>query len=171
MRLVVDDACVIENLRHEDAPFLFELMCREETKRYIPQDINTLDEMEIVVDWIISNYKKMSDRVTYMIRYRGADAGIVSYGPMPYDRSKMEVSYVIDPAFWRKGIGYSATRRFIEWLRGERGVGDLYAEVEVRNAGSIRILEKNGFSRQLQFTDSRTKREKYLYWLRPLGRE
>jgi RimJ/RimL family protein N-acetyltransferase len=54
-----------------------------------------------------------------------------------------EVGYWIDRTHWGKGVATAALARFLEQVT-ER---PLFARVAEHNAGSIRVLEKNGFAR------------------------
>lgn len=56
-----------------------------------------------------------------------------------------EVSYLIAPAFWGRGIGITAVRAMVEWLRRERAVVTLRAVADSRNQRSQSLLEALGF--------------------------
>ena len=58
------------------------------------------------------------------------------------DGDVRELTYWIDRPRWGRGIASEALRQFLE---GEAGVVE--ARVATDNAGSIRVLERNGFQR------------------------
>ena len=61
-----------------------------------------------------------------------------------FDRSGVhEVGYWIGRAYWGRGIATAALRLFLD----HDPVRPLYAHVAVQNVGSIRVLEKCGFTR------------------------
>ena len=55
---------------------------------------------------------------------------------------EQEVGYWIDKAFWGKGVATSALSRFLE----DVSIRPLSAHVAANNNGSIRVLEKCGFT-------------------------
>lgn len=56
-----------------------------------------------------------------------------------------EVGFLIDPAHWGKGYALEAMTAFIERRRA-LGAIELTADVDPRNAASIRLLERSGFA-------------------------
>jgi len=55
-----------------------------------------------------------------------------------------EFGFLIDPAQWGKGYASEAMAAFIEHRRSKGGT-ELTADVDPRNLGSIRLLERHGF--------------------------
>lgn len=56
---------------------------------------------------------------------------------------RLEVSYWIDRSYWGKGIASRALSLFLDYIK----VRPLYARAAQDNIGSLRILEKCGFTR------------------------
>ena len=56
-----------------------------------------------------------------------------------------EIGYVIDKSLWGKGIGTEVIGLVMEHAFGPMGLRKLHARVVSENAGSERVLEKNGF--------------------------
>jgi RimJ/RimL family protein N-acetyltransferase len=80
------------------------------------------------------------DIMTRTILFKGQVAGHIECFPqfgMP------SVGYWIGPEYWGRGIATAALRQFLR-LVDER---PLYARAAADNTGSIRVLEKCGFSR------------------------
>ena len=62
------------------------------------------------------------------------------------DRSAY-LAYELGAASWGQGFATEACRRVIESLFGDYGVTHIVAEVDTRNAPSMRLLERLGFAR------------------------
>ena len=160
----------IDELSILDCSTMLELMNQEAVQKYVPDRFENLEEMQGCIKWLISNYTKDPEdiiRLTFALRSKSNQSmiGWVSYGPLPADETLWEVAYVIHPDYWGRGYASSALQAFIAWLGLEMKVGELYAEVDCSNTGSIKVLEKSGFLCQKTFV-SEDGASKYLYYLR-----
>lgn len=73
------------------------------------------------------------------------------------------VSYcVFEQALWGRGIAAEALRLFLEEIRERFGLERIGAFTFASNAGSIRVLEKNGFRLQESFTEDGVESGYYL---------
>lgn len=70
------------------------------------------------------------------------DDGAVAGYLVSFERFELrEVGYFLGRAFWSRGIATAALSAFLQ-LETRR---PLYARVSKRNAGSLRVVQKNGF--------------------------
>jgi RimJ/RimL family protein N-acetyltransferase len=76
------------------------------------------------------------------VRTISADDKIVGYVAHFWRNDQPEVSYWIGSEHWNKGFATRALRRFL----AEVEVRPLYARAAKNNIGSVRVLEKCGFS-------------------------
>ena len=56
-------------------------------------------------------------------------------------------AYVVFPSFWRQGYAREMTARVISHLFEAHGMPSLFAEIDTRNIGSIRLVESLGLTR------------------------
>lgn len=63
----------------------------------------------------------------------------------PDEHGNAEVGYGIHETHGNRGYATEALAGMIEWLKAKTTVITLLAETELKNGGSIRVLEKNGF--------------------------
>lgn len=56
----------------------------------------------------------------------------------------LELGYVIDPDFWYQGFGFETTEAVME-MAYEKGHSHIFAQIDPRNAASVRLAEKLGF--------------------------
>jgi RimJ/RimL family protein N-acetyltransferase len=145
--------CILKEMRTEDAAFWFAFMSSPPVIRYLPDRIMSLEQMSSILAWLVANYEKglrHAERVTLAVHLRDAPQrpiGWVTAGPLPEDERLREIGYALEPAMWGRGLATEAVRGFAAWV--QRYVTDepLYATVDARNAGSIRVLEKLGMAR------------------------
>lgn len=126
----------IRPVREDDLPILFEHQRDPEANAmaaFPPRDRDAF-----MAHWA----KILSDPtcVARAIELDGAVAGNI--GSFDFE-GRREVGYWIDRAYWGRGV---ATRGLAALLR-EETTRPLFAGVIPHNAGSIRVLEKCGFSR------------------------
>ncbi|MGH6909849.1 MAG: GNAT family N-acetyltransferase [Phenylobacterium sp.] len=78
-----------------------------------------------------------------------------------------DVGYSLNSAYWRQGLGTEAARAMIGAGFGVLGLHRIWAECDVRNAGSYGIMEKLGMRREARFQQSKQARDgwsdRYLY--------
>lgn len=58
-----------------------------------------------------------------------------------------EVGYTVAPAFHGRGFATAAVRALCGWLLGPRGLARVVATIDGRNAPSIAVVERSGFTR------------------------
>jgi RimJ/RimL family protein N-acetyltransferase len=126
----------IRPVREDDLPILFEHQRDPEASAMAA--FPARDRDAFMAHW----RRILSDRnlVARTVELEGAVAGNV--GSFEFD-GRREVGYWIDRAFWGQGV---ATRALAAFLREETR-RPLFAGVAPHNAGSMRVLEKCGFSR------------------------
>ena len=64
------------------------------------------------------------------------------------DNRRAEIGYGLDRAFWRLGYMNEALQALLAYAFNELALHRIEADVDPRNAGSIRTLEKLGFQRE-----------------------
>jgi RimJ/RimL family protein N-acetyltransferase len=78
-----------------------------------------------------------------------------------------DVGYSFASAYWRQGLGTEAARAMVDAGFRLLGLRRIWAECDVRNAGSFGIMEKLGMRREAHFRqDKRARdgwRDSYLY--------
>lgn len=164
MKLALGNQLFIEDLSIEDVNSLFVLMNKMEIMKYIPDRFENLNETKEVLEWLISNYTlKEYVRLTYKVVINNQLIGWVTVGPLPSDETKTEIAYVIDPQYWGKGYAKESVKAFIMYLIEKNLITDLYAEVNIANIASQKVLEYNNFKQVKMFTNHDTKETKYLY--------
>ena len=79
-------------------------------------------------------------------------AGIVSLNGLNGEERSAEMDYWIAVPYWNRGIGTEATKQAIGYAAGPLRLTTLRSACLARNAGSSRVLLKNGFRQIGEFT-------------------
>lgn len=74
--------------------------------------------------------------------------GTVTLFNLNLDNRRAEIGYGLDRAFWRKGYMHEALKMLLSYAFNGLQLHRLEADVDPRNVGSIRTLEKLGFQRE-----------------------
>lgn len=75
----------------------------------------------------------------FVIEHRGEVVGKVGFFRLP------EIGYILRRDRWGQGLVTEAARAVIDHVFQTRDVAELQADVDPRNVGSIRVLERLGF--------------------------
>lgn len=154
----------VEKLETSDVNYFFILLGKKEIQEFIPDRFETTEAMLEAITWLISNYEEKEPiRLSYKICLEKKLIGCVSYGPLPYDKNKKELSYFNDPEYWGRGYMTKTVREFIKWLKNNHINDELYTEIEITNIGSRKVAERNKFQEVLEFDDKDTNKRKKLY--------
>jgi RimJ/RimL family protein N-acetyltransferase len=149
-----DDAVTLRDVQERDLPHFFDHQRDPEALRVAEFTPRNRDEF-------MAHWQKILDTegvVTKTVLFGGHVAGNV----VCFERGgRRQVGYWLGREFWGKGIATQALAMLLAAV-GER---PLFAFVARRNAGSIRVLEKNGFTRAGEHTEGEVK--EFLYVLDP----
>ena len=107
------------------------------------------------LDWLRERYRKLETRrsadgteqwLNWVVRLEESGLGAGYVQATVYPDATANFAYVIGPDFWGKGIAFAACVKVIALLREDYGVKALYATADARNARSIKLLGRLGFS-------------------------
>lgn len=59
----------------------------------------------------------------------------------------LHIGYLLGESYWAKGYGSELIKGLVKWAYLDKHIHCLVGGVEVNNLGSIKVMEKNGFSR------------------------
>ena len=97
----------------------------------------TLQETE---DWVAKMIAAPADdSADFVIEMAGRVVGKAGFWRFP------EIGYILHPDVWGQGIAAEALTVLLDHAFAERGLDKAIADVDPRNTGSIRLLEKLGF--------------------------
>jgi len=139
---------LLEPLREQHADFLFDGLSDQALYRFIPQappeDNAHLKERFMrlargTAPYSNEQWLNWAVKEKYGEQYVGLIEATVNSDKVAH------LAYFIFRQFWQSGYATESCGRAIDHLRGEIGCKSIRAEVDTRNEGSIKLLEKLGF--------------------------
>ena len=74
---------------------------------------------------------------------------------------RAEIGYVLDPAYWRKGIMKETILRTLDYGFSTLGLHSVEARINPHNIASASVLESTGFVREAYFKEDFFHRGKF----------
>lgn len=134
---ILTERLVLRRATMDDVARMHGIMSNPNAMRYwsTPPHVE-LAETERWMESLVAADPAGSD--DFIITLEGALIGKLGAWKLP------EVGFLVDPAYWGRGYAREALAAFIERHRS-LGSPELTADVDPRNAASIRLLEQAGF--------------------------
>ena len=128
---------VLRRARHADTPAMHRIMSNPVAMRYwsTPPHRTPADTERWMASMIGADPETSDD---FIVTLEGRLIGKLGAWKLP------EIGFLIDPDQWGKGLATEAMHAFIE-RRRDLGSAELTADVDPRNKGSLRLLERCGF--------------------------
>ena len=111
---------------------------------HIPQPYTRRDAEEFVAHSVLASWDTNPD---FAVELDGRVGGGVGLDVKQTD-AIAELGYAIARPLWGKGLMPEAARAAVDWGFEWLGLAKVYAMVDVRNARSLRVMEKLGMARE-----------------------
>jgi len=124
--------------------------------RYLDQHpMNSLEEARIFIAGIEENLRN-NRGITWGISFHDNPRliGKVGFWRLIKEHYRAEIGYTLHPGLWNKGIMSEVLSEVIRYGFEKLGLHSIEANVNPNNAGSIRLLRKQGFVREAYFKEN-----------------
>lgn len=142
-----------------DAEALFQLRSDDRVMQFM--DTYSHKSIDDAVSMIKNNIESFNDKtgINWVIEDKstGKMAGYFGFWRLMKEHVRAEIGYALLPEFWGKGIMTEAAREVLSFGFSTLQLHSVEANVNQKNLGSIRLLEKLGFKKEAHF------RENYLF--------
>jgi ribosomal-protein-alanine N-acetyltransferase len=138
----------LRNLSEDDAPFMLALLNEPSFIRNIgDRGVRTLDDArDYITRGPVASYARFGFGL-YMVELKARRAPIGICGILKRDALPApDIGFAFLPAYWSQGYAFESASAVKDYARGPLGVTRLLAIVNPANSGSIRLLEKLGFT-------------------------
>lgn len=148
MRALETERLVIRKVEIGDAPFMLDLLNQPSFLRFIgDRGVKTIEDARLYIEErALAGYEKNGfGPFAVELKTSGEIIGIVSL----LDRDELDdvdVGFAFLPEFWRRGYASEASAAVIDFGFSDLGRRRLLAVTQDDNIGSIKTLEKLGFS-------------------------
>jgi ribosomal-protein-alanine N-acetyltransferase len=140
----------LEPLRGSHAAEMFDWLCDQRLYRFVPQD------PPAGVAALAETFGRLETRrspcgdqqwLNWVARAKGDSVCIGQIQATVNSDASAYLAYEIAPAHWGRGLASEACQRIVRAIFEEFGASRILAEVDTRNAASIRLLGRLGFRR------------------------
>ena len=131
---------IIDRINESDKEDYFNCISHDKKvlETFICRYAETLEEFDF------SKYLGREDLFAVRLKGSGRLIGIILY--FDAEGGSCEIGYGLGSAYWGRGFGTEAVRRFLEYLFREKGLRTVRASFFVGNEASRRVMEKSGMS-------------------------
>jgi len=152
--LIGEEIC-FRSLDTNDAEAIHEYASDADVKRFIGWPLmKSLDETRSYVELMLQREAAGTHYyASVVLKETQAIVGTVMIFGFDKEANHAEVGYVFHKNQWGKGYGTEALNMMRDFAFKTLNLHKLYARVVDANAGSARILEKNGFELEGRFKD------------------
>lgn len=134
--------------REQDATELFPLFSNSEVIQYTNfKRYETLESLRVFLhDFLLIGHNLPLQYGPYVILNHQGVIGLCGLQQTSHVEGSAELWYLIDQAFWQRGIATEVVTRLMELAHLNQALRCIYANALTINTASWRILEKVGFN-------------------------
>ena len=152
---------IIEYFNTNDISDWAEIESDADVRRFVDGKVLSLKEAGEYVELNIRQYQTHEyGRYAVRLKENRKLIGMCGFLNEPYG---IDFGYRYSKDSWGKGLSYEAGKAVLEYGFSELGLEKVVGLTAQQNYGSIRILEKLGFTFQKKFLFNNTKAFKYFY--------
>ena len=139
------------HLRHlttDDVDDLHAIFSDPEVARFLAIRCQTSREM--TEEFLAGIHEGFHTRTLFQwgIESGGRIVGTTTLGGLDWDNRRAEIGFALARTAWGRGLMLDALAAVLDHAFGELGLHRIEADVDPRNAPSLRVLEKLGFRRE-----------------------
>ena len=142
---ITTEHLLLRKLKKEDAEPMFNNWCNDpEVAKYTLWVAHkSVKETEQLVDMWLKEEKE-GKAIRFVIVEKDSDEPIGSIDTVKFIDGVPEIGYCLSRKYWNKGYMSEACKAFMDYLF-ELGYEKILIRADVRNIGSLRVIEKCGF--------------------------
>ena len=122
----------------------------EDTRRFVPDEVfETVEEAADTIGFLMGCYASGEGPLVYPVLLKdGSYIGYVQAVPM--DEGGWEIGYHIGGSYTKKGYATEAVRAFLPVILPQLGIKEILGICRTANAGSVKVLERSGFTKEFE---------------------
>lgn len=145
MTLISNDVLSIVEMNKDMYFDVYKNSLDEDNKRFVPDEVfDSVETAKKVVDQIIENYKLKEDPFVYAI-IRNSDKKYIGHVQLISINEGWEIGYHIAKPYTGKGYATDALSLFLNYVKHNTNIKEVYGVVLKENTASRRVLEKCNF--------------------------
>ncbi len=122
----------------------------EDTRRFVPDEVfETVEEAADTVNFLMGCYASGEGPLVYPVLLK--DGSYIGYvQAVPLDEGSWEIGYHIGGSYTKKGYATEAVRAFLPVILPQLGIREIWGICRTCNAGSVKVLERSGFTKEFE---------------------
>lgn len=140
---------LLRRLVIDDLDELFVLYSDPEMREYYPEGILNYEETKEELEWFLNGHPGHPELGLWATIHKETGKFIGRCGLLPWtieDKLEVEVAYMIDKAFWKKGLATEAAQGVVRYAFDQLNLSRLICLMDPANIASQRVAEKAGMS-------------------------
>jgi len=151
MTILKSERLILREINANDLDFIHQLHSLPEVDEYntlgIPE--NKLVTEKLLLGWLEALAQLPRNRFIFLIENNNqAPIGLLGLNNGKPNYAKAEIWYKLHPDFWAKGYATEAVKLILDFGFNQLQLHRIEAGCAVGNIGSIRVLEKAGFTKE-----------------------
>lgn len=146
----------LKQVTNDDVTDIFELRSNEEVMKYIPRPLlqNKEEALELIA--MLNDKIENNIGINWGIRLKNDPKiiGIIGHYKIKPEHYRAEVGYMLLPEYNGKGIVSEALQKVVEYGFKEMKLHSIEAILDPKNAGSEKVLLKNGFVKEAHLIEN-----------------
>jgi RimJ/RimL family protein N-acetyltransferase len=145
-RIIETERLVLRRWRDGDAAAAAPIYAKREVMRYIPGGVWDLARTTAIVERLRARERENGYGIyPVVLKASGVTIGHAGLGPLE-DTGEVEVAYVLDAPYWRKGLATEAARAIIAYGFAAAGLERIVAVAFPENQGSVGVMKRCGMT-------------------------
>ena len=146
---LISERLRIEPLRAEHAKVVFAPLQDSGIYTYLPDDPPTEEALQKRYDFLEKGCSPDGEELwlNWVVFLRDSMTPIGTFQATLPKNVEGSFAYIVFPSFWRQGYAREMATCVISHLFGTHNNPSLFAEIDTRNTGSIRLVESLGLTR------------------------
>ncbi len=154
---LITERLVLRKLVKADAPQILTMRSDDEVMKYIGKEkILTLEDAAAFIDWINKSLDA-NEGITWAIALKETPdilIGTVGFWRLIKQHHRAELGYMLNPAYWKKGIMKEAIIKLIDFGFTEIALHSIEAHINPENKASASVLLSTGFIKEAYFKEN-----------------
>lgn len=146
----------LRQLKLSDAPSVYFLRSDKDVLKYLSKEpVSCISEAEDFISGVNGNIETNSSVMWAITLHEDTEKviGTICYWRLEKEHYRAEIGYVLDPAFWRKGIMKEAILKILDYGFSILGLHSVEARLNPNNIASASVLESTGFVKEAHFKE------------------
>ncbi len=155
-RVLETKRLILRQPRPEDATDLFAVRSDERTLQFLDKDPDASADVTLALINRVHDSFMNNDTMFWAITLKGNDKviGTINFWNIEKAHHRSEIGYLLHPDLWNKGIMSEALEAVLDFGFSALKFHSVEANVNPGNAGSIKVLEKQGFVKEAHFKEN-----------------